>query len=476
VNEWRRRGKQQGCYTPALMVEVPADGLRVGLVGTGPETAIWTSLLSYRTAETVVVESASALQQREDLDLLLVFTEAVRLSATADECARAPAPHALLVRLDPSRVHPLTSLVEALAEAKREWETCFDALVDPVAVLDAEGRVIRANLGTARAAGRSIRDVVGRPYRELVGLPVAGSSDPVAESLADGEPRTAEARYQGLGGVRQVTTSAVADHRGRMRLVVVIKDVTELKEQQERMQQTLRLAELGRLAGGMAHEINTPLASIALRAESLLRSAQDPRLQAVDSFKNFPRYLQAIDEEIFRCKKIINSVLDFSRARVPEVKPTDLNQVAHAAADLIESQMRLKQVVLELQLTPELPMVPADEAQLRQAMVALLTNALDASAPGGRVAIATRATIEGGAEIMVADEGTGIAPADREKIFSPFFTTKPVGQGTGLGLAICHGVVQSHGGEIVVDSEPGRGSQFTIVLPPRPPEATAPAP
>jgi PAS domain S-box-containing protein len=457
------------------MPDAPGDGLRVGLVGTGPEASLWHSLLSNRSAEMVALESLSALERRDDLDLLLVLTEAVGVAKAAEVCARVAAPTVLLVRLEPNGVHPLTALVEALAEAKREWETSFDALVDPVAVLDAEGRVVRANLGTARALGLPIREVVGRHYSDLVGPPVAGTTDPVAQSLADGSARTAEARYQILEGVRQVTTSAVGEHRGRMRLVVIIKDVTEMREQQERMQQTLRLAELGRLAGGMAHEINTPLASIALRAESLLRNAQDPRLLEVESFKNFPRYLQAIDEEIFRCKKIINSVLDFSRARMPEVKATDLNAVARACADLMESQMRLKQVVLELDLSPRLPLVPADEAQLRQAVVALLTNALDASAPGGRVTIASRPMPEGGASVSVADEGTGIAPADREKIFSPFFTTKAVGKGTGLGLAICHGVVQSHGGEILVESEPGRGSQFTIVLPPRPPAAAAAA-
>jgi PAS domain S-box-containing protein len=430
-------------------------------------------LLSHRSPKTVSAESISQLPG-QGLDMVVVFAEAALLLAAAEECAQAAAPVALLARAAAPDVHPLTALVEALAEAKREWETTFDALVDPVAVLDADGRVVRANLGTARAVGRPIREVVGVHYRELMGAPAAGSADPVAQSLADGGARTAEARFERLEGVRQVTTSAVADNRGHLRLVVILKDVTELKEQQERMQQTLRLAELGRLAGGMAHEINTPLASIALRAESLLRSAQDERLMAMDSFRNFPRYLQAIDEEIFRCKKIINSVLDFSRARVPEVKPTDLNAVARAAADLMESQMRLKQVALTLELHADLPPVPADEAQLRQAVLALLTNALDASEPGGRVTIQTWASPEGGAAVAVTDQGTGITPADREKIFSPFFTTKPVGQGTGLGLAICHGLVQSHGGEILVESEPGRGSQFTIVLPPRPPQA-APA-
>jgi PAS domain S-box-containing protein len=465
VREKRVRSLQ--CYTLALMPDVPADRLRIGLVGSGADASIWRDLLSHRATDPVAVETPASLQEHE-LDLMLVFAEAVTLSTAAQACADPAQPPAVVVRLEPGRVHPLTALVEALAEAKREWETSFDALVDAVAVLDGGGSVIRANLALGNAAGRDIRDVVGRHYASLLGRALAGGADPIAESLADGEARTSEARYERLPGVRQVTTSAVPDNRGRMRLVVVIKDVTELKEQQDRMQQTLRLADLGRLAGGMAHEINTPLASIALRAESLLRHAEDPRLLAVESFRNFPRYLQAIDQEIFRCKKIINSVLDFSRARAPEAKATDLNTVARGVADLVESQFRLKQVRMEMDLDPSLPDVLADESQLRQALLALVTNALDASEPGGRITIGTRATAEGGAALAVQDEGAGISAADREKIFSPFFTTKPVGQGTGLGLAICHGIVQSHGGDVHVESEPGRGARFTILLPARP--------
>src|SRR5262245_2846329 len=239
----------------------------------------------------------------------------------------------------PDGVQQLTALVDALAEAKREWETTFDALIDPVAVLDAAGVVVRAKLALSRSVRAGIRDVGGRHYAELVGISAAGHADPIAHSLADGQSRTMEARYSALPGVRQVTTSAVPDHHGRLRLIVVLKDVTGLSEQRERLQQTLRLADLGRLASGLAHEINTPLASIALRAESLLRQAQDPRLLSVESFGSFQRHLEAIDQEAFRCKKIISAVLDFSRARAPETKATDINGIARGVADLVEAQL-----------------------------------------------------------------------------------------------------------------------------------------
>jgi two-component system NtrC family sensor kinase len=215
----------------------------------------------------------------------------------------------------------------------------------------------------------------------------------------------------------------------------------------------------------VAHEINTPLASIALRAESLLKTAADPQLQAVDSFKNFPRYLKTIDEEIFRCKKIIGALLEFSRVRRPETRVTDLNALAEKAADLVGHQMMLKQVTLSLKLETGLPHIRADDGQLRQALIALLMNALDATPPAGHVEVETHRDGADAVVLTVADDGSGISPENLDKIFTPFFTTKPVGQGTGLGLAICHGIVASHGGKIRVDSEVGKGTRLSLVLP-----------
>jgi signal transduction histidine kinase len=263
-----------------------------------------------------------------------------------------------------------------------------------------------------------------------------------------------------------VTTSPFNDPGGTRRgLVVLLKDMSDAKEQQERLLQASRLADIGQLAAGVAHEINTPLASIALRAESLLRSVSDPRLQEIESFKNFPRYLKTIDEEIFRCKKIISALLDFSRVRKPEVRETDLNGLAEKAADLVGHQMKLKQVALKVELDPGLPRIQADDGQLRQAIIALLMNALDATAGGGKVEVTTRREGDDAVSLTVADDGPGIPPENLGKIFSPFFSTKPVGQGTGLGLAICHGIITSHHGEIRVESEVGRGTRFSLVLP-----------
>ena len=363
------------------------------------------------------------------------------------------------------------ALVAKLVTAKREWERTFDSLTDPIMVLDASGAVRRANLQLARSLGRDVRDVVGKPYAALMGPAVAGTgdrateaADPIAQSLADGKSRHGEARYARLPGLHEVTISTVADERSEG-LVVLLKDVSARREQQERLSRSARLADIGQLAAGVAHEINTPLASIALRAESLLKAAQDPALQSVESFKNFPRYLKTIDEEIARCKRIIGALLEFSRTRRPETRDTDLNQLAEKAADLVGHQFRLKQVTLSLALEPSLPHVTADDAQIRQVILALLMNALDATAAGGAITVRTSRADDGKVALAVEDTGIGVPPENLQKIFTPFFTTKPVGQGTGLGLSVSHGIVAAHSGEIHVASEPGIGTRVTVALP-----------
>jgi signal transduction histidine kinase len=451
------------------------DRLRIGVLGTSADADEWTSVLSSRALEVVAAQDAASVL-RANPSMVLAFTtpdEAARI--TAELSASQPTPPLAILVGPKAQEHPHTRLVKALAEGKREWEGTFDAIVDPVAILDRDGTVVRANLGLARVADRPIEQIVSMHYGQLLGAPVDGE-DTIAASLADGQPRTRDVRFERLAALQQVTTSPLRDGRGTRGLVLILKDVGEVREQQERLLQASRLADIGQLAAGVAHEINTPLASIALRAESLLKAAQDPRLTEIDSFRNFPRYLKTIDEEIFRCKKIIGALLDFSRSRRPEVRDTDLNQLAEKATDLVGHQMRLKQIELRRRLDPTLPRIQADDGQLRQALIALLMNALDATSTGGSVEVITAPSPSGRVTLTVADDGAGIAREHLDKIFSPFFTTKPVGQGTGLGLAICHGIVTSHGGEITVESELGRGTRVSLVLPTgRPGGSPAPA-
>jgi two-component system NtrC family sensor kinase len=440
--------------------------LRLSVFDRGAEAADWDSLMGSHSLEVLRAETlADALAEPADYVLLRVESE--QLPDLATELGTTSDPSPLAILINPARqVHPLVRLLRTLLSGKREWEATFDAIVDPLALLDSEGRVVRANLGFATLVARDIKELAGVAYATLLGSVSAGSLDPIAASLADGEPHTQESRFGLLSGVQLVTTSPLRGPDGASNgVAVLLKDLSGQKEEQERLSQAVRLADIGQLAAGVAHEINTPLASIALRAESLLKKAEDPRLRAIEAFQNFPRYLKTIEEETYRCKKIIGALLEFSSSRKRDARPVDLSALAERAADLVGHQMKLKQVQLDLHLDPGLPALPADDGQLRQVLIALLMNALDATPSGGHVVVSTRLASPGRVALEVADDGAGI-PADLlDKIFTPFFTTKPVGKGTGLGLAICHGIVSAHGGDIHVESEPGHGARFTVVLP-----------
>lgn len=222
-------------------------------------------------------------------------------------------------------------------------------------------------------------------------------------------------------------------------------------EEMERLVQLARLADIGRLAASVAHEISTPLASITLRAESLARGAQDPQLQAVQSFKNFPRYLKSIAEEALRCKEILARLVDFARPPAEEMRPVDLNVLAERAGQLLRHEMMRRRVSLEFRPDPDLPHLDAREGSLGQAILALLLNALDASAEGGKVTLDTGRHGQDAVRVQVTDQGTG----------SP----------EGLSLTVCRAVASAHGGDTIVEREPGRGSRVALILPLQRPEA-----
>lgn len=441
------------------------DPLRVGVLGEGAASDLSASSLADRFQVVRAEDLATLLSAHVDLAVLSTTPEGAPAVAEALSRAKNGPPAVVLVGRAAGE-HPHASVVSAIVQAKEQWEKAFDAIVDPVAIVDRAGIVVRANLGLAEVLGLPFERLLRAPYAELLGPPLGGARDPIAEALSGGQPRTHEARFGKLPGLHQVTTSPYRNDAGELQgVVVIIKDVTSQKEQQERLLRAARLADVGLLAGGVAHEINTPLASIALRAESLLKAAESPELLAVPAFKNFPRYLKTIDEEIFRCKKIIGGLLEFSRVRKLETRSVDLNALAERAHDLVGHQLKLKQVTLELKLAPQLPLIRGDDSQLRQALIALLMNSLDATSPGGRIEVATRREAEAGVVLSVTDNGAGIRPEHLDKIFNPFFTTKPVGQGTGLGLAMCHGIVASHSGDIRVESKPGAGTCMSLLFP-----------
>lgn len=240
----------------------------------------------------------------------------------------------------------------------------------------------------------------------------------------------------------------------------------ELKEAYENLKRAQssaiaaeKLAAVGRLTAGVSHEIMNPLFAISAHIHSLLKEPHLPEDVAAD--------LAEVQQQAKRIEKISQDLLSFSRRRKPQRAPLDLNQVVEKTLDLVRHDLSVRKIALEKELAEGLPAVLADSDQLSQVIINLITNARDAVGEDGRVEVRTALVkVDGGGsvELRVEDSGPGIDPAHMGELFEPFFTTKAEGQGTGLGLAICHGIVETHGGEIWAENAPGGGAVFIVRL------------
>lgn len=237
-----------------------------------------------------------------------------------------------------------------------------------------------------------------------------------------------------------------------------------LVQAQQQLIQTEKLAAVGKLASGLAHEMNNPLASIAGYAEDLLELCGSPELQDVREVREFAESLKIIEEQAFRCKTITKNLLNFARKTDLTIGDVNLNELLKETFSLVEYRARKRKVNILCCLEPSLPIIESDRFHLQQAIVNIVDNALDALDDGGEIELRT-ARDDGCVHVTISDNGPGIPEQVRSKIFDPFFTTKPVGSGTGLGLSICYGIVAKLHGSIEVDSEEGKGSTFRISLP-----------
>ena len=235
---------------------------------------------------------------------------------------------------------------------------------------------------------------------------------------------------------------------------------SEMERQREAMYHREKLAEMGSLLAGVAHELNNPL-TVVIGRITLLRATMEggPRAEGLD------KAAAAAD----RCVRIVRNFLALARQRPPERQKTSLNQVVREAVELLAYLLRVNNVEVSFALAEDLPALWADSHQLHQVVVNLITNANQAMQEGAgprRLTFTTRSDAERRRVIIeVADTGPGIPPAVQKRIFEPFFTTKPAGQGTGLGLPMCQGIVEGHGGSIRVESAPGHGARFVVELP-----------
>jgi len=234
------------------------------------------------------------------------------------------------------------------------------------------------------------------------------------------------------------------------------------------LMQASKLASIGELSAGVAHEINNPVAIIMTERQLLLDQFQQTKIDDPAFREQFLSSMDQIAVQSQRCKRITHNLLRFSRRTRSMIETVDLNRFVAEVVDLMERETRTSGIRLLTDLDPDLPAIQSDPSQLQQVFLNLITNAVDAheSKPYGSIRISTRHDRDsGGIFLSIADTGTGIDPKHLDRIFDPFFTTKPVGKGTGLGLSICYSIIRQLKGSITVKSEPGEGTEFVIFLP-----------
>ncbi|HHT9135393.1 MAG TPA: PAS domain-containing sensor histidine kinase [Candidatus Avalokitesvara rifleensis] len=255
--------------------------------------------------------------------------------------------------------------------------------------------------------------------------------------------------------------SSMRDEKGSpVGLVGIGRDLTETKQLQAQLFQSDKLASLGVLAGGIAHEIRNPLGVSSAAAQLFLERPDDPQL--------LEECAQKIHSGIQRASEIIERLLQFARPTTRRSEPTNINQILEEALELTSKQLVHQHISVQKEFHGAVPMINADGKLLKQVFLNIILNASNAMSEGGRLWIKTSVEKKQQPhqiEITFKDSGPGIPKEDIDKVFDPFFTTMPVGEGTGLGLSICYGIIKEHGGTIRVESNPGRGSVFVITLP-----------
>jgi PAS domain S-box-containing protein len=360
-------------------------------------------------------------------------------------------------------------LLETVREAETVWEQTFHAIDEGVLVYDRRTNITRCNARAAEMMDVQPSDVIGLQFSDafarLFGKQAA------AYYLAETRKSSAVFEVQTEGGRRNlVSIFPLLLANGESVSVVTLNDVTRLSEMQEQLGRSQRLASVGQLAAGVAHEINNPLAAITTCAEATIRDMrQSASTQKLADTHQWTYYLEEIVRQSMRCKEITRGLLDLTRQRQAQRMTCDLNSLAKQCAK-VAVQRANSQVEFEVNLDEKIGEIATDPAMVRQILDNLFSNAVDAIAgPKGKVTVSTRRD-DDLAVIEVADTGSGIPPDLMAKIFDPFFSTKGPGKGYGLGLAICSSLAESLGGGINVESREGEGSRFRLWIPRRAPE------
>jgi signal transduction histidine kinase len=423
-----------------------------------------------RSRQLFVTADYNDFFKRDDIDLILELLGSMDvyndILAKKSPDVRAISKASAVLFWEIARVSQLHRQTDReLQKAQAMYETVLNELIhEDVMILSSDHHIIDVNETMLRKIGLPREKIIGRPCYEVthhLTEPCTGEYHPcpLDETLKTG--KASKATHVHFDRNNRKIFYAISCYPlwedGRIvGAIEISRDITKEINMQKAMMLQEKMASIGRLSAGVAHEINNPLTTILTTAMLLQEDldCDDPLYEE----------LKAISDETLRCRKIVKGLLDFARQNKPEKKLNDINAIVSESVMLTKKQAAFTDVTVAPKLTADIPLLRVDKGQIQQALINLIINAAEASRAGDTVEVTTHLNrIDCMAEVEVRDNGTGMSEETVARIFDPFFTLKE--DGNGLGLAITHGIIEQHGGAIEVDSVPDQGTRFIVRLP-----------
>ncbi|MBW2018669.1 MAG: PAS domain-containing protein [Deltaproteobacteria bacterium] len=468
--------------------KVPGKNLKVGIVGGGRRCKTILEMFQrqtpprgkasvvivadedpsapgYEYARTLGIETTNdfeVLGERKDLDYILDLTgnTNVLIKMLVRKGSKVPVLDAVASNL----LYDVLNIQKELINTRRFLRTVLDSIQEDILVISPEYEILRVNESLLKKLKAPKEKIIGKYCYEILhreespGGPPEGIC-PVAEVIKTGKPHHTRHTHLDRDGkaIYHAVSAYPVMEDGRVSYIVEIsRDVTQEIKTQEMLLQQEKLSSVGKLAAGVAHEINNPLTAVLTNSMLLLEELTEDDPMYED--------LKAIADETLRCREIVRGLLEFARQEAPAKVESDLNRIVTSMVSLVRKQFSFKNITIKQNLAENLPVVKLDRDQFQQVIVNILINAMEAIERDGEIRVETSYhESEQTIELKIKDTGRGIPEEARLKLFDPFFTTKDTG--TGLGLSISHGIIERHGGSISFDSQVGQGTTFTITLP-----------
>ena len=375
--------------------------------------------------------------------------------------------HKELIYLNQNLERIVEQRTEALALSEQKYRRIFEVSKDMILVTGKDGIILELNPeGYAMLGLKRVDNLNGKRFKDF--FSEEKEWERVEKMLAiNGFVTNVEIELKRSDGARMgslVSGSFDFGLPGQEETIhFLVKDIEQRRLMEKQMAQADKLASIGQLSAGIAHEINNPLGVILGYTQLLLRN----EITETDRYSD----LKTIEKHVKNCKSIVEDLLNFARSSKSEIKTTRINEAADDVLNFILHHSKLDGIDIIRNYDEGVPPMLLDEKKIRQVLINLLMNAGHAVGRKGSISLSTEYIMQDNkVAIKVADTGYGIEKKNLPRIFDPFFTTKPTGEGTGLGLSVSYGIVKSHGGEILVESEPGEKTLFTVLLPVVPPE------